>query len=124
PIHQGEGADAEQDDEAYRGIGAGGMVALGEPVDQLSEPAEIDQELDPDDVDEREYEPEPQPDEDGRQRRREQDLPELLGGREVEAPADVDQDPPGGGKPFERLEDDRSEPGGEPHHHDGERARP
>ena len=42
------------------------------------ESAEVDQELDADDVDHREDEPEPQADEHRGQRRRQQDLPELL----------------------------------------------
>ena len=42
------------------------------------EAAEVDQELDADDVDHREDEAEPQADEDRRQRRRQQDLAELL----------------------------------------------
>ena len=117
-----EHADADQDHEADRRIGSGQIVALGKLVDKLAEPAEIDQELDPDDVDEREDQPEPQAHEDRRQRRRKQDLPELLRGREIEAPAHIDQHAPRAGEPFQRLEDDRRKPGGEAHHHDGERA--
>src|SRR5262245_29564955 len=122
PFHQDEHADADQDDEADRGIGAGEIVALGELVDKLPEPAEIDQELHPHDIDEREDQAEPEPDEDGRQRGGEQDLPELLRGREVEALADIDQHAAGGGEPLERLEDDGAEPAGEANHHDGNPA--
>ena len=90
--------DADQDHEADRRIGSGEIVALGQLVDELPEPAEIDQELDADDVDQREDQPEPHADEDGRQRRREQYLPELLRGREVEAAPDIDQHAPRAGK--------------------------
>ena len=57
-----------------------------------------------------------------RQRRRQQDLPELLRRRELEAAADVDQHRPRAGEPFERLQDHRRQPGGEADHHDRRRA--
>ena len=66
--------DADQDDEADRRVGPGQIVALGELVDELAEAAEIDQELDADDVDQREDQAEPHADEDGRQRGGKQDL--------------------------------------------------
>src|ERR1700738_5307975 len=53
-------------------------------------PTLIRSELDPDDVDEREDHPEPQPHEDGRQRGGKENLPELLGRREIEALPHVD----------------------------------
>ena len=113
---------AGQDHEQDRAVGAGQVVALGELVDELAEAAEVDQELDADDVDHREDEPEPQADEDRRQRRRQQDLAELLRRRELEAAADVDQHLPRAGEPFDRLQDHRRQAGGEADHHDRRRA--
>src|SRR6185312_14984793 len=66
PFHQDEHAHADQDHEADRGVGSRQIVALGKLVDKLPQPTEIDQELDPDDVDQGKDQPEPQPDEDGR----------------------------------------------------------
>src|ERR1043166_4641412 len=53
-VGEKEEHDADQDDEADRRVGAGQVVALGKIVDELAEAAEIDQELNADDVDQRE----------------------------------------------------------------------
>ena len=98
---------AHQDHEADRGIGAGEVVALGEIVDELAEPAEIDQEFDADDVDQREDQPELEADEDRRQRRGEQDFPEHLPRRELEAAADIDQHAAGARQALDGLQDHR-----------------
>src|SRR5262249_1548466 len=64
PFGEHEEQHADQDHETDRRIGAGQVVALGELVDELAEAAEIDQELDPHDVDEREDHAELDADED------------------------------------------------------------
>ena len=76
PLRQDEHADTDQDHEADRRVGAGKIVALGQLVDELAEPAEIDQKLDTDDVDSAKISPSRTSDEDRRQRRRKQNLPE------------------------------------------------
>src|SRR5581483_11393018 len=81
PLRKHEDADADQNYEADRRIGAGEVIALRELVDELAEPAEIDQELDAYDVDQRKDQTQPQANEDGRQRGRKQNLPELLRAR-------------------------------------------
>src|SRR5215470_5730614 len=85
PVGEKEEHDADQDDEADRRVGAGEVVALREIVDELAESAEIDQELDADDVDQRKDHAEPQAHEDGRERGRKQDFPEQLELSEIEA---------------------------------------
>src|SRR6476620_4289543 len=82
---ENEDADADQDHEADRRIGAGKIVAFGKLVDELAKAAEIDQELDAHDIDQRENQPEPHADKDRRQRRRKQIFQDLLGGGRVEA---------------------------------------
>src|ERR1700752_1057286 len=74
PFRGHEEHDADENDEANRGIDAGEVVTLGKLVDQLSEAAEIDQKLDADDVDQCEDQPEPDTDKNRRQCRGKQDL--------------------------------------------------
>src|SRR5215510_4400027 len=52
PFGEHEEQHADQDHEADRCVGAGQVVAFGQLVDELAEPAEIDEKLDADDVDE------------------------------------------------------------------------
>src|SRR5215211_570793 len=124
PFQNDEDADAHQNNEADRGIGAGQIIALGKLVDELAEPAEIDQELDADDVDQSEDQSEPQANEDGGQRGRKEYLPELLRAGEVKAAPDIDQHAAGAGETFERLEDHRGDARSEAHHNDGRRIAP
>ena len=70
--------DRHQDHEQDRSVRAGQVVALGELVDELAEAAEVDQELDADDIDHREDEAEPQTHENGWQGGGQQDHAELL----------------------------------------------
>src|SRR5579885_3907481 len=88
-LQRHEESDAYQDNEEDRRIGAGEVVSFGKVVDELAETAGIDEELDADDVDQREDQSEPHADEDRRQRGGKQDLPELLGAGQVEAPAHI-----------------------------------
>src|SRR5436190_14388122 len=82
PFGADEEQYADQDHEADRRVGPGKIIALGELVDELTESAEVDQELDADDVDQREDHAEPHADENSRQRRWNQDFPVELRGRE------------------------------------------
>src|SRR6202011_5986160 len=122
PAGDGEEAHAYQNDETDRRVGSREIVTLGELVDELPESAEVDEKLDADDVDQREDEPEPDADEHAGQRRGKQDLPELLGLRELEAAPDVDQYPSRAGEPLDGLEDDGGQGGDEADHHHGHGA--
>src|SRR5260221_11579330 len=122
PLREDEHGNTDQDHEANRVIGPGETVPLGKLVDKLPKTAEIDQKFDADDIDEREDQTEPQSDEDGRQRGGKQNLPELLGGAQIEALSDVDQHAPRGQKAFRSLKDDRRNSGGEAHHHNSQGA--
>src|ERR1043166_2641672 len=98
PAGHGEKAHAHEDDATDRRIGPGEIVSLGEFVDKLAQSAEVDEKLDAHDVDQCEDQPQPDADEHARQRCREQDLPELLRLRELEAAPDVDQYASGSGE--------------------------
>src|SRR5439155_11575521 len=102
---------AHQHDKSNRCVSPGQVVALGQFVDQLTEAAEVDQELDADNINHREDQPEPQAHEYRRQRRGQHDLPEHLCRREVERAADVDQNGARGCEAFERLQDHRRKRG-------------
>ena len=115
---------AHQDHETDRRIGAGKVVALGKFVDELAEPAEIDQEFDADDIDQREDQSQPQADEDRRQGGRKQDLPELLSGIEIETAPNIYQHLAGAGNAFDGLQNHRRQRGDESHHDDGPGAAP
>src|SRR5258708_2252639 len=73
PLAQIEEADADQNDEEDRAVHSRNLEALREIGDELTEAAEIDQELDADDVDEGEDQAEPEAVADRRDRRREHD---------------------------------------------------
>src|SRR5215213_9612866 len=84
-----EEEDADEDDEANRRVSARQVIAFRKIVDELAEPAEVDQELDADDVDQREDHAETHPDENGRQGSRKVYFPEQLHFVELEAAPDI-----------------------------------
>src|SRR5689334_24812658 len=85
PFGADEEQYADQDHEAYRRVGPGQIVALGELVDELAQTTEVDEEFNAHNVDERKDHAEPHADEDGRQRRAKQNFPVELRGREFKA---------------------------------------
>src|SRR5690242_13166450 len=96
-----------QDDEEDRAIGGGDLEPVGEIGDQRAQPAIADEELDADDRDQRIDQADADAAEEGRDRRGQLDQPESLSGGEIEAAADIDQNPSAVLKPFAGLQHDR-----------------
>src|SRR5580658_9093946 len=83
---------ADENDKADRRIHAWQIVTFGKIVDELAQPAEIDQEFDCDHVDQCKHQSEPDADKDRQQRRGKQDFPELLRWCQLQTAPDIDQD--------------------------------